>query len=61
MINSVNQQNPKMNNAKREEKSTGNSTWGKSNRNTGISEYLSIIILNVKKHNSQIRKHRLFD
>jgi hypothetical protein len=61
MINAVKHQNLKVNNAKSREQSTQHSTWIKSNRNTKISKYLSIITLNVNELNSLIKRHRLSD
>jgi hypothetical protein len=51
MINSVNQKKLKMSNAKNNEHSTKDSIRAKSNRNTGISTYSSIITINVMRLN----------
>jgi hypothetical protein len=58
IINSVNQQNPKMNKVKCKEQSTLSSTWKKSYRNTGISKCLSVITLNVNRLNSPIKRQK---
>jgi hypothetical protein len=50
---------PKLNKAESRELSTQDSTWEKSNRNTGISKPLSIITLNVNRLYSSIKTHRL--
>jgi hypothetical protein len=57
MFNSVNQQNLKMNNGKSKEQATWDKIWKmkNKNRNSGISEHLSIKTLNVNEINSSIK------